>query len=182
MKRLSVKTVVSVGITAALVFVLMRFARIPTGIPNTDFLPAYGLLAMMAAIFGPICGALGGLIGHMLTDATTYGVWWSWVIATGALGLLVGLFSKFYKAEDGGFKLRQIIIFNAVQIAANLICWVGVAPVLDILMYGEPADKVFVQGLAAGIGNTVNMMILGTLLLFAYSKIKARSAGLKKED
>ena len=182
MKRLSVKTVVSIGITAALFFVLMRFARIPTGIPNTDFVPAYGLLAMMAALFGPVCGALGGLIGHVLADVTSYGIWWSWEIATGALGLIIGLFAKFYKAEDGGFKVKQIIIFNVVQVVANLICWVGIAPALDIIMYGEPADKVWLQGLVAGAGNALNILILGTILIYAYSKIQAGSSGLKKES
>ena len=182
MKQLSVKTVVSIGITAALFFVLMRFARIPTGIPNTDFVPAYGLLAMMAALFGPVCGALGGLIGHVLADVTSYGIWWSWEIATGALGLIIGLFAKWYKAENGGFQVRQIIAFNIVQIAANLVCWVGIAPSLDIIMYGEPADKVWLQGLVAGAGNALNILILGTILLFAYSKIQAGSTNLKKED
>ena len=181
MKQLSVKTVVSTGVTAALFFVLMRFARIPTGIPNTDFVPAYGLLAMMAALFGPVCGALGGLIGHVLADVTSYGIWWSWEIATGVLGLLIGLLAKWYKAEEGGFKLKQIIIFNVAQIIANLICWVGVAPALDILMYGEPADKVWLQGFVAGVGNIVNILVLGTILLYAYSRIRSRSTDLKKE-
>jgi energy-coupling factor transport system substrate-specific component len=182
MKKLTVKTVVSTGVTAALFFVLMRFARIPTGIPNTDSVPAYGLLAMMAALFGPVCGAFGGLIGHVLADMSSYGVWWSWEIATGILGLIIGLFAKLYKIEGGGFKSKQIIIFNVVQAVANLICWVGVAPALDIAMYGEPADKVWLQGLVAGVGNIVNILILGTILLFAYSKIRGVSTGLKKED
>jgi energy-coupling factor transport system substrate-specific component len=181
MKKFTVKTVVSTGITAALFFVLMLFARIPTGIPNTDFVPAYGLLAMMSAIFGPVCGALGGLIGHVLADFASYGIWWSWEIATGVLGLLIGLFAKLYKVNEGGFGLKQIVTFNIVQIAANLICWFGVAPALDIVMYAEPADKVWLQGLVAGAGNALNILILGTILLVAYSGIRAASQGLKKE-
>lgn len=182
MKGLSVRTVVATGITAAIFYVLFLFVRIPTGIPNTDFLPAYGLLGMMAAIFGPVCGLLGGLIGHLLADATSYGVWWSWAIASGVLGFIIGWFRKWYKVEEGGFKWKECLIFNAVQIVGNIIAWGAVAPVLDILMYAEPTDKVFTQGLIAGMGDAINILVLGSILLFAYSNIKSRSSGLKKES
>lgn len=36
MKKMSIKTVVAVGIGAALFFVLARFVAIPSGIPNTS--------------------------------------------------------------------------------------------------------------------------------------------------
>ncbi len=181
MKRISVKTVVAMGITAAVFFVLMRFARIPTGIPNTDFVPAYGFLAMMAALFGPLVGLFGGFIGHVLADMTSYGIWWSWEIATGVLGCLIGLLASKYRVEEGEFGLKQIGLFNGVQIGANLIAWGLVAPVLDILMYSEPSDKVFTQGLFAGVGNVVNIAVLGTLLLVAYAQVRGKSKGLKKE-
>ena len=55
-----------------------------------------------------------------------------------------------------------------------------IAPVLDILIYGEPANKVFVQGLAAGIANIVTTAIVGTILLFGYSKTRTKSNSLTK--
>ena len=42
----------------------------------------------------------------------------------------------------------MIIRFNIGQVVAHLLSWAVIAPVLDILIYGEPANKVFVQGLA----------------------------------
>ena len=61
MKNNSVRTIVAVGIGAALFFVLGRFVAIPSPVPNTNISTQYGLLAFMAALFGPVAGALIGL-------------------------------------------------------------------------------------------------------------------------
>ena len=62
------------------------------------------------------------------------------------------------------------------------MAWIGLAPVLDILIYAEPAKKVFMQGVLAFIGNIVVAGVLGTLLAAAYSKVGAKSSSLTKED
>jgi energy-coupling factor transport system substrate-specific component len=180
-KIVSVKTVVAVGIGAAVMFVLMRFVAIPSGIPNVNLNLGVMILAVFASIFGPLAGLLIGFIGHTLTDLTWGGVWWSWVIADAALGLLVGVFWKLFKIEDGDFGLKKGIIFNLVQIAANAVVWVGIAPALDILIYGEPADKVFLQGVGAAIANAAVTLVLGTLLLIGYAKTRTRAGSLKTE-
>jgi energy-coupling factor transport system substrate-specific component len=163
-------------------FVLMRFVAIPSGVPNTNLNLAAAIVAVFAAIFGPLAGMLIAFIGHFLTDLTWgYGIWWSWVIANAVFGLLVGLFWKLYKIEQGGFGLKNCIIFNAIQIVANLIAWVLVAPVLDILIYAEPVDKVFLQGLVAGSLNAGVVLILGSILAFSYSKTRTKAGSLKTE-
>ena len=43
-------------------------------------------------------------------------------------------------------------------------------------------EKLFAQGLFAGVSNAVSTAIVGTLLLFAYAKTKIKSGSLKKED
>lgn len=68
MKKFSVKTIVAIGIGAALFFVLGRFVSIPSPVPNTTINVQYGLLAFMSVIYGPLAGALMGLIGHALID------------------------------------------------------------------------------------------------------------------
>ena len=91
MKKISVKTIVAIGIGAALFFVLGRIS-IPSPVPNTNVTLQYGLLAFMSVVFGPLAGALIGLIGHALIDFSAgWGIWWSWVITSGVFGLLVGL-------------------------------------------------------------------------------------------
>lgn len=68
MKKFSVKTMVAIGIGAALFFVLGRYVAIPSPVPNTTISVQYGLLAFMAVVYGPVAGALIGLIGHALID------------------------------------------------------------------------------------------------------------------
>ncbi|MDR0644858.1 MAG: ECF-type riboflavin transporter substrate-binding protein [Treponema sp.] len=180
-KLVSVKTVVAIGIGAAIMFVLMRFVAIPSGIPNTNLNLAPAIVAVFAAIFGPIAGLFIAFIGHTLTDLTWGGVWWSWVIADALFGLLAGLLWKLYRIERGEFDVKACVIFNIVQIVANAIAWIGVAPVLDILIYQEPADKVFLQGLVAGSLNATVVLVLGSLLAFGYSKTRVKAGSLKEE-
>lgn len=183
MWKLSVKTVVAIGIGAAIFIVLGMFGSIPTGIPNTNLDTSYGLLSMMAAIFGPLAGLLIGLIGHALKDTFMYGsAWWSWVICSALVGFLIGLFVKKFGVEDGKFGIKQAVLFNVVQIVSNAICWFGLAPTLDILIYGEPANKVYTQGLVAGTVNMIVMLVLGTALLFGYSATRQKASSLTKEQ
>ena len=77
-----------------------------------------------------------GFIGHTLIDFSYgWGVWWSWVIASAVFGLLVGLGAKLLKMNEAEMGLMGLLKFNIVQIVSHVICWGGVAPVLDILMY-----------------------------------------------
>lgn len=183
MKKLSVKTIVATGIGAALFFVLGRFVAIPSGIPNTNISIQYGVLAFIAAVFGPIAGVLAGLIGHFLIDFSYgWGIWWSWVIASAFFGCALGFIATHIKADEGEFTKKDIIVFNCGQIVAHLLAWAVVAPVLDIVMYAEPANKVFVQGLVSAGINIIATAVVGTLLLFAYSKAIPKKGSLKAEE
>jgi energy-coupling factor transport system substrate-specific component len=180
-KILSIRTVVAIGIGAALYFVLFRFVPIPTGVPNTNINLGIAVLTVFAAIFGPVAGFLIGFIAHALADLTWGGVWWSWVIADGIYGLLIGLFYRLYRIEEGEFTVKNAVIFNVVQIGANLVAWVLVARGLDILIYSEPTEKIFLQGLTAGGVNAAVVLILGTILAVGYSRIRVKTGSLKKE-
>ncbi|MCR4677054.1 MAG: ECF-type riboflavin transporter substrate-binding protein [Sphaerochaetaceae bacterium] len=183
MKKSPVVLVVAIGIGAALFFVLGRFVAIPSPIPNTTISAQYGLLAFMAALFGPVAGLLIAFIGHALIDFSYgWGIWWSWVIASGVTGFIMGLSAKKVLLSTEPFTGDKILKFNIYQVVGNIIAWGLIAPVLDILIYAEPANKVFTQGLVAGIANIVTTAIIGTLLCFAYSKTKPAAGSLKKED
>ncbi|RLL44940.1 ECF-type riboflavin transporter substrate-binding protein [Oceanobacillus piezotolerans] len=180
--QLSIKTIVAIGIGAAVFIILARFVAIPTGIPNTTIQTSYAFLALMAVVFGPIAGGLIGFIGHTLNDALSYGsVWWSWVFVSLFIGLFIGLFWKKLDIESGIFGKKQIISFNIIQAVVQAIGWFLLAPVLDILIYAEPANKVFVQGIVAGLSNIITVGIIGTLLLIAYSKTRSQSNSLRKQ-
>ena len=83
-KNNSIKTVVAIGIGAALFFVLGRFVAIPSPVPNTNISLQYAVLALLAAMYGPVAGGLIGFIGHTLVDLSWGGIpWWNPVVELG---------------------------------------------------------------------------------------------------
>lgn len=180
---LPIRTIVAIGIGSAVFLVLGRFASIPTGIPNTEIQTAYAFLALMGVLYGPIAGASIGFIGHTLKDITAYGnPWFSWIIASSVVGLIISFSRYFIHLEDGYFGKKQFIIFNIFQVAANLIAWGLVAPTLDIVIYAEPLDKLYLQGFTASLTNIVTIGTIGSLLLASYAKTKIKTGSLKLED
>lgn len=186
MKKSPIVTVVAIGIGAALFFVLGRFVAIPSPVPNTNIALQYGLLAFMTALFGPLAGTLIALIGHTLIDFSYgWGIWWSWVIASGVFGLLFGLLAKAFGVSkalgEGQFAGREAARFNLAHLLAHLVAWGLVAPTLDVLMFAEPANKVYLQCLVGGLANIVTTAIIGTLLCYAYAAAKPKKGSLKEE-
>ena len=174
----SIKTVVAVGIGAALFFVLGRFVAIPSPVPNTNISLQYAVLALLAAMYGPVAGGLIGFIGHALIDLSWGGSpWWSWVITSAFVGVVIGLFAKKLNVQDGEFGKGKVVVF----VVSNVIAWVVVAPVLDILIYAEPANKVFAQGVFAAVSNSITGVIVGGLLVLAYTKTIAKKGSLDME-
>ena len=180
--KLAIKTIVAIGIGAAVFIILGRFGSIPSGIPNTNLETCYAFLALMAVIFGPLAGAAIGFVGHTLKDLILFGSpWFSWIIASGITGLIIGLSKRRINIEEGQFNKKQVIIFNIYQIIANVIAWFIVAPTLDIVIYSEPIDKLYLQGAIAGISNIVIVGVLGSSLLYTYSKTRTQKGSLSKE-
>jgi len=181
MFKFNTRTIVATGIGAALFMLLFMYVKVPSPVPETQFQTAYGLGGFFATLFGPVAGALIQFIGHALSDAVQYGSpWWSWVIASGVAGFVFGFAFKRTGVEEGSFKGKDIVTFNVIQIIGNLVAWVVVAPVLDILIYAEPVNLVFTQGITAALMNIVSTGVFGTLLLIAYAATRTQKGSLKK--
>lgn len=182
-KTLSPTTIVAIGIGAAVFTILGRFASIPTGVLNSNIEVTYAFLALMAILFGPVAGGLVGLIGHALKDLLFYGgIWWSWVLVSAFVGLVFGLAAKRVNIQSGNFGTKEIVTFNIYQVIAQGLGWYLLAPVLDILIYAEPANKVFFQGITIGTANIITVAVLGTLLLLAYAKTRTKKGSLDIES
>ena len=181
--KFGIKEVVAMGIGTAL-FVVLTEVQIPVVVvPNTALQPRMAVLAFLSAVFGPLVGAVIGILGHALGDALFYGsVWWSWVFPEAIVGVAIGFFANRFAVQEGGFDKKNIVLFNVVQIVSNAVAWIGLAPLLDILVYAEPANKVFGQGAFAFLGNIIIIGILGSILLVVYSNISGKSSSLQKED
>ena len=102
--RVNTRTIVAIGLGAAIFTLLFMFVKVPSPVPETSFQTAYGVAAFFATLFGPIAGALIAFIGHALSDAVQYGSpWWSWVIASGVAGFIYGFAFHRTSVEDGAF-------------------------------------------------------------------------------
>ncbi len=182
MKKFSVKSIVAIGIGAALFFVLGRFVSIPTPVPNTNATVQYGLLAFLSVVYGPVVGGLVGLIGHALIDFSFgWGIWWSYVLASAMFGVLMGVAAKLLKMNEAEMGKKGLVKFNIGQVVCHLLCWFGIAPVLDVLMMAEPWDKVFAQSLTTTTLNIITTAIVGSLLCVAFAATKTKAGSLTKE-
>lgn len=180
MQKFSVKTIVAIGIGAAIYFLLARFVSIPI-FANTYLSFQYGVLGFFAAVYGPIAGMLIAFIGHALADFTGYGLWWSWIITSALVGLALGFLVRGVNLDEGVFAKKDMLRYIIGSIVINLVAWIGVAPTLDVLIYAEPANKVYFQGIAAGVSNGIITAVVGTLLLIAYTKTRTKTGSLDKE-
>lgn len=180
--QLSIRSIVAIGIGAALFFVLGRFVAIPTPVPNTNLNIQYGILGVFGTIFGPVVGVLIGLIGHVLIDLSWGSPWWSWILASAIFGLVVGFSKKRIDLDNGVFGMKEIITFNVIQVIGHVLAFIAAAPVLDILIYSEPIEKAFLQGATACGFNALTTAVIGTIILIAYAKTRTKAGSLQKEN
>ncbi len=116
MKNNSIKTVVATGI-GALFVVIGHLINIPTFVPNTSIQLQYAVQSLLAVVFGPVVGFLVGFIGHTLKDSLTYGPWWSWILASGVFGLVVGLTKNVCVFKKGFLKGRIFFSLTLFKLA-----------------------------------------------------------------
>ncbi len=179
--NLSTKSIVAIGLGSALFTLLFMYIKIPTGVLHTELQTAYGISAFFGALFGPLAGGLVAFIGHAISDSVQYGsAWWSWVIASGVAAFIAGLSYTSLKTEEGIFTTKDAVRFNVYQVVGNIIAWLIVAPVLDIVIYAEPVNLVFTQGGIAAVVNSIATGLIGTALLAAYSKTRSQKGSLSK--
>ena len=185
MKNTSTKAIVAAGLGAALFMMMFVFVKIPSPVPEINIQLAYAIAAFFSALFGPVSGFLIGFIGHALNDCIAIGSpWWSWNIASGVCGAIMGLSSKKVApaVEVGTFGKDQIIPFVVHVLIGHAIAFLIVAPVLDLLIYRKPANLAFTQGLMAFISDFLVASIVGSVLLKAYAATKTGKGQLAKED
>ena len=167
MKPTPVKRAAAVAGGSLLFFLLGRFAVIPSPVPTVNLCVQYGLLGFWSVVFGPAVGALAGLLGHIAIDLTFGEPCWSWIIATAVFGAATGALAGITRIDPRKLGREDLIRFNLIQVAVHIVCWAGVAPVLEIVLYNEAMYLIFAQGLTAAIANTITTAIAGSALLLA---------------
>lgn len=172
----TVKRIGTIAAGSVLFFLLGRYVTIPSPIPTVNICVQYGLLAFLAVACGPLTGSMTGLIGHILIDLSGGQMFWSWILATAAFGGLLGVLANVTRLDPAHRDREMLVHFNLCQVATHVVCWAGIAPVLDILFYNENMDTIFAEGLTAALSNAVTTSIVGSSLLAIYAVFKARRA------
>ena len=167
------RTAVIVG-GSVLFFLLGAFVAIPSPIDTVNICVQYGLLAFLAVVCGPLTGALVGLLGHIAIDLYAGELCWSWIIASSAFGGLLGVLGNVTRLDPRNRDREMLIHFNLCQVATHVVCWAGIAPVLEILIYDENMDRIFEQGLTAALSNAVTTALVGSTLLCLYAVLNTR--------
>ncbi|ERM58212.1 MULTISPECIES: ECF-type riboflavin transporter substrate-binding protein [Vibrio] len=176
----SAKTVVVIAIGAA----LYGIGGLPMfGVPvfaNTTLKPAMAVLALFSVLFGPIVGFLVGFIGHWVTDLFAgWGVWLTWVLGSGIVGMVIGLFPIITKnrLQQGELPMKDFVLFVILALAGNVVGY-GCSAFLDTILYAEPFTKVFTQLSIIAAGNTVLIAVVGFLILKSVAKRNKQSRNL----
>ena len=172
----TVKRIGTIAAGSVLFFLLGRYVTIPSPIPTVNICVQYGLLAFLAVVCGPLTGSITGLIGHILIDLSGGQMFWSWILATAAFGGLLGVLANVTRLDPAHRDREMLVHFNLCQVATHVVCWAGIAPVLDILFYNENMDTIFAEGLTAALSNAGTTAIVGSSMLAIYAVLKARRA------
>ncbi len=146
-----------------------------------DFVPSVyiefrtAILAFMSALAGPLPGTIIGIAGHLISDTIfLQKTSWGWVIGEGFFGLFVGFFYKAYRVWEGDFTIIRFVVFNAVQIVANAVSWLLIAPLISIYFFNDTLNEAFVEGCTACIANTVTVTFVSSLLCLIVSLVRKR--------
>ena len=170
----TVKRIVNIAVGSVLFFLLGAFVSIPSPIDTVNICVQYGLLAVLAVVCGPLTGSVVGLLGHIAIDLYVGELCWSWIIASSAFGSLLGVLANVTGLRFAIHDRETLIRCNLCQVATHVVCWAGIAPVLEILLYAENMDRIFEQGLTAALSNAVTTAILGSVLLTICKLRKSR--------
>lgn len=176
------RTLVTVAIGAALFGVLMVFGGIPI-FTNTKLTSAMIIPVVVGGLFGSVPAFVTLLLGNTLADLIGgWGFWFDWSIGNGVLGLFIGALPLYgARIDEGIFKVQHAIVYTLVAIAGNAIAFGLVTPLFTALMYGSDLEITFLQSFAAGISNTIVLVVVGIPLLILLSRRFAKRTNLTEE-
>ena len=150
------KTIVAVAIGAALFGVLMCYGGIPI-FTNTSLTTAMIIPVIVGALFGPlpamVCCGVGNVIADLIGG---WGLWFDWSVGNAVMAFCVGLLPVY------GANIKEGIF--------------TVTPIFSALFYGSDLNLTFLQALAATLGNTLVLVVVGIpILLVLANRYKSRT-------
>jgi len=122
------------------------------------------IVSIIAAVYGPVVGMICGVGGAVLVcelflvpdmpmEAFIYGLY----------GYLMGRFANRFYVLDGQFRGIAIFDFNVVQVFANTICSIMIAPLILFLVNGTNLYESIELGEMNAVGSIVLIGVIGTI-------------------
>ena len=178
----STKMVVTVSIGSAL-YGVTSLVGVPIG-PNTQLRPSIAILTLFSVYFGPVIGFLIGFIGHILTDMLAgWGMWWNWELASGIFGFSSGLVFLFPGFNiKYGFYNKFHIVFLAIVGVIGLLLGYSFSGMTDIVLMGEPPDKIFFQVVVISVTNSFIFLFFSIPIVISFLFANRKNSNLEIES
>ena len=74
-----------------------------------------------------------------------------------------------------------MILFSLLVAISGAICWIVIAPLGDILLYQEPYNVVFLEGVIAFATNVGSALVIGLPIIYAFKRVHKPYSFVDKE-
>lgn len=177
------KTVVTVGIGAALFGVLMVYGAIPVFTNTNAFSPCFLVPVVVGALYGPMPAAITLFLGNVIADLLGgWGLWFDWSIGNAFIGFFVGLLPLYgANIKEGVFKARHAVIYAICAVGGTFVALVGITPILSKVLYGSDMTITYMQAFVAWGGNSLTLVVVGIPLLFILARRYRSRSNLREE-
>lgn len=176
------KSIVTMGLGAALYGVLMVYGAIPV-FTNTNLSFAMIVPVFVGALFGPLPAMITCGVGNVIADLIGgWGMWFDWSIGNAVMGFFVGML-PLYGADisNGIFKVKHAVIYAVLCVVGNMLAFGVITPIFSTTLYGQDLNITLMQAIFATAGNTLVLVIAGIPIMILLSKRYASKMNLKKE-
>ncbi|MGM9538589.1 MAG: ECF-type riboflavin transporter substrate-binding protein [Candidatus Onthomonas sp.] len=176
------KSIVTMGLGAALYGVLMVYGAVPI-FTNTNLSFAMIVPVFVGGLFGPLPALITCGVGNVIADLIGgWGMWFDWSIGNAVMGFFVGLL-PLYGADiaNGVFKVKHAVIYAVLCVVGNMLAFGVVTPIFSTTLYGQDLNITLMQAVFATAGNTLVLVVAGIPILVLLSKRAASKMNLKKE-
>ncbi|HKM22048.1 MAG TPA: ECF transporter S component [Lachnospiraceae bacterium] len=161
-----------IALVGTVLFVAFSFVKIPSFPSAGLFRIENIILAYFAMVYGPVVGGIIGGMGYSIASYLTNGAsHWSLILSFAIFAIVIGQFRGKYKVSEGEFGVKQMLSFQMAQITANMITWVLIASLLEVLLYEQEVVYVIILGFTEFVYSSLLVGIFTTMLGWMHSSI-----------
>ncbi len=174
--------IVAIAIGSALFAVLMNYGGISI-YTNTKLTTAYIIPVIIGAFFGPIPAALVGFIGNFLADTIGgWGYWFDWSFGNLFCALFIGSLNLYgVRIREGIYNIKHAIIFSIIAVLGNAVSFGLITPFFTKIIHGGELVITLAQAQVAVLSNSVVILIVGNIVLFALARRYKKQNNLVEE-